>query len=496
MFNKTIAKVKGWLSKMGIIKQLESLKDHKKITIDEKAYSRIAKNKAIYQGYVPEWHDLTEVSSVTGDEIPKHMLSFGMGKVLASEMAGLIFNEKANINIDDEKASEFILDTLSSNGFYKNFQRYLEYGIALSGMAVKVYFYDGKVKLAYAAADAFYPLSSDSENIDEALFVSEETRGDTHYTLLEWNEWEGDQYVVTNELFQSNAEGELGTKVPLSVLYPELQEKTYINVLRRPLFVYFKLNTANNKDLTSPLGVSIFENSYDTLYMLDYMYDFWRNEFELGRRRIAVDRSMIKPFVDINGHTRTAFDPNETVFMALDADGMKGVTDLSVELRSRDIVDSINSLLDILAMQVGFSSGTFNFDGKSMKTATEIVSENSKTYRTKNSHETLVEEGLKELITSIIDVAKLYKIYDGPNEFEIGIDFDDSIAQDRQENFNYYSAGAGGGYIPKLIAIQKMYDVPKETAKEWLEMIKEEQSRTVTADVSDLFGVAATNVRE
>ena len=108
----------------------------------------------------------------------------------------------------------------------------------------------------------------------------------------------------------------------------------------------------------------------------------------------------------------------------------------------------------------------------------------------------MIEEGLKELITSIIDVAKLYKLYGGPSEFEIGIDFDDSIAQDRQENFNYYSAMAGAGFIPKLIAIQKTSDVPEETAKKWLDMIKEEQSRTVTADVADLFGVAATNVRE
>ena len=495
MFDKTIAKVKGWLTRMGIIKQLKTITEHKDINIDDEAYDRIAKNKAIYSGYLPEWHDI-EFRTSAGEKRKRNMLSMGMGKKIAEEMATLIFNEKATITIDDDSAQEFIDDTLKSNGFHKNFSRYLEYAYATGGMAVKVFAYDGKVKLAYAVADAFYPLSSDSENIDEALFISEETKGEKHYTLLEWNEWEGNQYVVTNELYQSTVKGELGTKVGLGVLYPDLEEKTYIGNLRRSLFVYFKPNIANNKDMTSPLGISLFENCYDDLYLLDYMYDFFFHEFKLGKRRIAVDRSMVKPYPDMNGNIVQVLDPEETVFDAFTLQEGKGVTDMSVDIRSTDIINSINSVLDVLSMKIGFNPGSFRFDGTGIKTATEVVSQNSKTYQTKNKHEVLIEEGLKELITSIIDVAKLYKLYGGPSEFEIGIDFDDSIAQDRQENFNYYSAMAGAGFIPKLIAIQKTSDVPEETAKKWLDMIKEEQSRTVTADVSDLFGVAATNVRE
>lgn len=492
MFAKTIAFLKGVGVKLGLIKQLADISEHKGIVVNEEAYSRIAKNKQIYAGFVDEWH---KVSYRTSEGLSKtrDMLTFGMGKVLAEKMATLIFNEKAQINIDDEAAREFVLDVLSSNGFHKNFQRYLEYGYALSGMAVKVYQYDGKVKLAYAVADAFYPLSNDSENIDEALFVSEEFKDGKYYTLLEWNEWEGPVYVITNELFMSEVKGELGIKVPLATLYEDLEERTPINKLRRPLFVYFKLNSANNKDMTSPLGISIFENSYDTLYMLDYLYDFWHNEFQLGRRRIAVDRAMIKPFLDINGQQRTAFDPEETVFTAVNAEEMD-VKDLSVELRADDIISSINALLDILSMQVGFSSGTFNFDGKSMKTATEVVAENSATFQTKNSHETLVEEGIKELITTIVDVGKLYELYTGTNDFEVAIDFDDSIAQDRTENMNYYSSGASLGLMPKVIAIQRIFDITEETAMEWLEMIKDESAINIDTNATDLFGIGATNI--
>lgn len=488
MFDKTIARVKGWLTKMGILKSLKTINEHKDVVVDPKAYDRIAKNKAIYSGYLDEWHHMSYRTS-QGEMKTRDRLSMGMGKKIAEEMATLIFNEKASIVIDDTAAHEFIEQTLNKNGFHKNFSRYLEYAYALGGMAVKVYFYDGQVKLAYAVADAFYPLSSDSENIDEALFISEERRGDYYYTLLEWNEWEGNRYVVTNELYQSSVQGELGTRVGLATLYPDLEEKTYIDNLRRPLFVYFKPNIANNKDLTSPLGISLFENCYDDLFLLDYMYDFFFNEFKLGKRRIAVDRSMVRPYPDVHGNMVSVLDPEETVYESFNLEDGKGVTDMSVDIRSTDIINSINSVLDVLSMKVGFNPGTFRFDGTGIKTATEVVSQNSKTYQTKNKHEVLIEEGIKELITSIIDVAKLYKVYTGNSEFDIGVDFDDSIAQDRQENFNYYSMGVGAGMIPKVIAIQRAYDVPEKTAKEWLALIEAEKPKQMNPEVSGLFGI-------
>lgn len=494
MFERAKAFIRKVGVRMGLIKELNAIQDHKKIEINEEAYDRMMINKEIYQGYVPSWHDVNYRTSA-GVQKDRRMMSMGMGKVLAHKMSNLIFNEKAVINIEEGSANKFVQETLRHNGFYKHFQRYLEYGYALSGMAIKVYEYNGRIKLAYANADAFYPLSNDSENVDEALFVNEEFHNGKHYTLLEWNQWEGNLYKITNELYESETKGKLGHKVPLSVLYEGLEPEAYLKGLRRPIFVYFKLNTANNKDMTSPLGISIFENSYDTLYMLDYLYDFFLNEFKLGRRRIAVDQAMLKPFLGVNGEQHMAFDTEETVFTPLNMEEQP-VKDLSVEIRATDIIKSINALLDILCMQTGLSSGTFTFDGSSVKTATEVVSENSMTYQTKNGHEVLVEEGIKELIISIVDMAKQYNLYDGPEEFDVGIDFDDSIAQDRNENLKYYSSASGQGLIPKKEAIMRTFNVTEEVAKEWMKQIAEEKPATVSDEGADFFGVGAGNVGE
>ncbi|MDT1873025.1 phage portal protein, partial [Acinetobacter baumannii] len=77
-------------------------------------------------------------------------------------------------------------------------------------------------------------------------------------------------------------------------------------------------------------------------------------------------------------------------------------------IRADDYIKAINEGLSLFEMQIGVSAGLFSFDGKSMKTATEIVSENSDTYQMRNSIVALVEQSLKELVISIFEIAKAY----------------------------------------------------------------------------------------
>lgn len=484
--------------KLGLIKELNLVTQHRKVSIEDKAYERINLNKQIYQGYIPKWHDLTYITS-NGVQKKRRMLSLGIGKIVAKEMANIIFNEKCSIDVSprngkDKDVKEFINQVLSDNGFYRNFERYLEYCYALGGMAVKVYQHDGKIKLAYSTADAMYPLSNDSENIDEALFIYQEKKDKKYYSMLEWNEWKDGTYVITNELYESDDRNKLGHKVPLSTLYEDLDEVTRITNITRPLFVYFKPNTANNKDMQSPLGISLFENSHDTIYSIDYIYDFFMHEFKLGKRRIAVDHSMLKEYIDSDGNMKQRFDTDETVFVPLSADDSIPVTDLSVGLRTSDIISAINAQLDLLAMQVGFSTGTFTFDGTSVRTATEIVSVNSKTFRTKNSHEMIVSEGIKNLVKTILEVANLYGIYNGTSDVDVAVDFDDSIAQDRQQNYNYYSMAVNDKLIPRLEAIQRIFKITEQEAEEWIARIDSNEMTTESA--LDLIGVPIKNLSD
>ncbi|EKK9118050.1 phage portal protein [Listeria innocua] len=493
MINQIIASVKGVMRRMGLLKALKDVKDHKKVNANDEDYKYIDMWKRLYQGHYAEWHNLNYEHN--GNPVNRRQLSMNLPKVTAKYMSKLLFNEKVKINIDDKAAEEFVLNVLKTNGFTKNMERYIEYGEAMGGFVIKVY-HDGKknVKVSFATADCMYPLSNDSENVDECVIANSFHKNNKYYTLLEWNEWQGDVYTVTTELYQSDDPNELGTKVSLTLLFDDIEPFVPLPEFTRPTFIYIKPNIANNKNLTSPLGISVYANALDTLKTLDLMFDSYYQEFKLGKKKVLVPSSFVKTAVNLDGSTTNYFDSTDEAFFLYqgdqDADG-KSVKDISVEIRSTEFIESINAMLRIYAMQVGLSAGTFTFDENGLKTATEVVSEKSETYQTKNSHSQLIEQGIKEMIVSILEVGKFIEAYSGDIvELDtITVDFDDSIAQDEDTTINRYTTAKNQGMMPLKIALQRAWNITDAEAEEWKEEIeKDGQSSLPENDLSGLFG--------
>lgn len=478
--------------RMGLIRGIKKLEDKKDVNISEEMYQHIDLWKALYQGYYKEWHDVT-IKTIGGTKEHK-MRTLNMAKVAAEEMATLVFNERCSISIGDETLSEEIEAVLDGNGFKKEFQRFLEYQFALGGMVIKGHVEDDEIKLSYVKADSFLPTGWTNKKITEGIFLNETTKGDSKYTHLEWHLWEGKTYVVRNELYESTGlDNELGMKVPITKLYPDLEEEVRIEGLERSLFVYIKPNSANNVDLDSPLGVSIFANSLDTLRALDVAFDSFEREFRLGKKRILVPDTAIRVITDPNtGKQVRYFDANDEVYQAFKFgdDSEDYIKDLSVELRVDEHIAAINSMLNLFAMQIGFSAGSFSFDGQSMKTATEVVSENSKTFRTKQSHEVIIEEGIIEMIDIIVDLAVLYKLFSKPDKYEVTVMFDDSIAEDKMGDLNYWTQLVTNKLSTKKRAIMKVLGLTEEEAvKELLEIAEEDKQGT--PEMIDFFGMGS-----
>ncbi|WP_438310828.1 phage portal protein [Sporosarcina sp. FA9] len=478
MFKSMMSKIKAVMQKMGLVRNIKRLSDIKEIPINDEYYQRIAQWKALYQGNA-EWHDL-EYTTINGPK-KRRMATLNMPKVLSQEMATLIFNERCGINIDDKDLAEHIDGILKDNKFNKHFQDYLEYQFALGGMVIKPYFQDGEIKLSYVTPDCFIPVAWDNKGIFEAVFTNQTRKGQKVYTHLEWHLRESDEYVIKNELYVSENATELGKKVPLDTLYPKLEDEVRVKGIKRSLFVYFSPNTANHIDMTSPLGVPIFSHALDTLKSLDVAYDSFEREFRLGKRRIIVPAAAVRTVIDEHGLPQRYFDANDEVYEAMQTGNMDDnkIVDNTVELRVEEHVAAINALLNLLSMQTGFSSGSFAFDGKSMKTATEVVSENSKTFRTKQSHETIVEAGLIELIEVIVQLAELYDVFSRPTgKYGVTVTFDDSIAQDRTTDIKEQAMLLSMGTTSKKLAIMKIHGVTEKEALEILAEIQKEERRS------------------
>ena len=128
-------------------------------------------------------------------------------------------------------------------------------------------------------------------------------------------------------------------------------------------------------------------------------------------------------------------------------------------------------------MQLELSVGAFSFDGRSMKTATEITSENSDTYRTRNTQVNEVEKFIKGLVVSSLELAKASGLFVGeiPTFEHIGVDFDDGIFVDKMQQLNYLGKAKMLGFIPSVEAIERLFKVPKEVAEQWASDVRAEQ---------------------
>ncbi|MEN0666919.1 phage portal protein [Caldifermentibacillus hisashii] len=491
MFQRIITALKRGLVKIGLLKEIEKITGLKDVSINEEMFQKIEVWKALYKGYYSEWHDV-QYQTIDGPKQRK-MLTLNMAKTSASEMASLVYNEKCEISIDNETVSDFINSVFKQNKFDKKFQDYVEYMFAHGGMVIKPYVENDRIMLSFVTADCFIPISWRNDTIYEAVFPYEFKRRDKKYTHLEWHLWENGQYVIRNEVYESQNGTDLGIKVPLAEFFPNLEEEVRIDGLKQSLFAYFKPNVANNIDLQSPLGISIFANALDTLKAIDTAFDSFHREFRLGRKRIIVPAYAVKTVIDPDsGKALRYFDSTDETYEAFAFGDMdkSEFKDVSVELRVEEHIAAINALLNLFAMQTGFSSGTFTFDGQSMKTATEVISEQSKTFKSKQSHENIIEEALQELIDSIVAMGVLYGMINAPEEYEVTVSFDDSIAEDKGAEINQQTQLVAAGMQSKKRAIMKVQGVTEEEAQQILQEIIEEERRQ-SPDLNELRAQSA-----
>ncbi|EME3499359.1 poly(3-hydroxybutyrate) depolymerase [Enterococcus faecium] len=468
MFDKLKALFRIGGAKIGMVETLNSITDHPKIAMSDSELSRIRNNKEIYRNV---YGDIEYINS-DGYRQTRPFHSLNVSKVVSRKLSKLVFNDGCNISLDDEKADEFLQLVFADNKFRKNFGEELEAGYAIGGLALRPYVdtNSGKIKISFCRADTFFPLQSNTNDISEAAIatVTQQAEGQKtiYYTLLEFHEWVDGKYRIRNELYRSEEQKQVGVRIPLNSLekYKNLQEETILDGFSRPLFVYIKLAGKNNINLDSPLSLGVIDNAKRQLADINEKYDEFMWEIEEARRKILASDHFFRVKYDSNGKPVKRFDSKTSVFQRLKSDELF-IDEFAPSLRSTEFIASINFILRIIELQTGFSSGTFSFDGQSVKTATEIISENSETFSTRSDNVLIVEEALKELITTIFELAAAYKLFNPVKELGINIDFDDGVFQSQDAKADYYSKLVTAGLTSKLNAIQKLTGATEKEAK-------------------------------
>lgn len=416
-------------------------------TIERGFYSKIAEWESWYIANVRRFHRYRVFNGK--NHIVCRRLSLGMAKKTSEDIADLLLNERVQVTIQDRKTHEFVMGVLNKNNFavlgndsqerkaYTGTVAYVPYldNIQVSEQG-EIIAGSGEVKINYVSASDIYPLSWSNGYISECAFVFHKTIRTKKYEHIQIHRIKGEQYVIENHVVE-NTTG-IGREVSVAE-WDSLKEFSSLVPFSetgspKRQFVIDRMNITNNYTKDNPMGVAIFANAIDILQGIDTIYDSYINEFVLGKKRIFVAPEML--YTDQLGNT--AFDPNDVVFYQLPEDSLKNgkpITEVNMDIRSEEHEKAINDNLNLLSLKCGFGSEHYKFENGNIQTATQVISENSDMYRTKNKHEIILSNALTELYQIIARLGSIIGVNTNPDS-EIVISFDDSIIEDKQAKRN------------------------------------------------------------
>ena len=414
-------------------------------TIPDSFYSKVYEWKSWYQGDVKGFHNYTVQNGER--QVKCRRYSLGMGKKLCEDWANLLMNEKVQITLEGQKEQDFIDLVLTENNFTVKANEMQEMKSALGTVAYVPRVIGQEISesgdivpgnasgivLDYVTIENIYPLSWQNGYISECAFSSDVTRGGKDYLYLQIHRREDNgNYVIENRIYRYNNE-QLADEQLVNVKgFENIPPVVHTGSDKRQ-FVIDRPNIANNVNYLLPTGIAIYANAIDVLQGVDIAYDSYVNEFKLGKKRI-----MVKPSAAQYLDGTPAFDPDDVVFYVMPEDTEDGavVTPIDMTLRTAEHNTGIQDQLNILSSKCGFGETYYRFDGGSVATATQVISENSTMFRTIKKMEIVLEQALVELCRILLRLGNTAMNAGLNEDVEISIDFDDSIIEDKQTDFS------------------------------------------------------------
>lgn len=448
-------------------------------------YGRMYLWRELYRGY-PKWRQVRRSGLYKSGKRDMNLLNTGVQ--LCDELTRLCFAEQVEIACEIEEYKEYIDRVIEKNGFRKHVPEMLSRAFAEGGCVLREYIKDGRTAVNYISAADFLPLAWDNRHITSAVFRSNIYRNGWFYTVFEKQTAENDRTVIETFLFRSKDKNTIGQRSPLDEVFEGIEDVTVLEV---PLmFQYFRPDNANNFETGVPLGISVYANSLDTLKALDVAFDSFAREFILGKKRIIVPSSCIQTVVDTEtGEQVKYFDADDEAYVALKCDEERDlkITDNTVSLRVEEHIRAINALLDLLCFQTGLSAGTLSFNGEGLKTATEVISQESKTARTIKGHKNQLVEFFEDFCHAVIKLGVMLGELK-ETEYTLSVSFKDNVIIDENTLIDNNIKLVQAGLQSKVDALTEIFKCDEQTAIKKLERIAKEQNMG-GAELDDIFSI-------
>lgn len=441
-------------------------------TVSSGYYDKISEWASWYKGKVAAFHNY-DVFLAKGQATKVEMQSLGMAKKICEDWADLLYNEKTFIVLDDKKGQKIFDDVLRENNFEvlgnelveKSFMagtgafvlRIDKRGQSPQGQRPEGQCREGKTRIDYVCGEMIFPLEWENGRVEGCAFGSVVVRDGKKYFYLQAHERKSGKYIVSNRFYPIDKN--TGNISVTAVEFPDVESEAVYET-DKPLFALIKPNIANNVEENNPMGISVYGNAIDQIKGCDIAFDGASVAMKVGRPRIAISAEAVK--TDEEGNVIPIVDTRDAALYSVPArfgDNKTLVEDITTSYRANDYMSTLEKNLVLLSQKVGFGERAYSFESGGVATATQVISENSKMFRTMKKHQKILTQAFRQLAEGILFLNGFKK---GVN---VTVNYDDSIIEDTGARKAQMLAETQAGIANKWEYRMEFYGEDEETAK-------------------------------
>ena len=401
-----------------------------------------------YEGKVDKFHEYMEYQGET--QVKRNRKSLHMAKVISELWSDNIINPETNFFTGNEASQKWLDAYIDKHNVKGRLNAFYELTFAF-GIGATVQYRDGNSKAInqYVRYDNIYPFEVINEEITGCAFASV----DNDIIFIQVHQKQGSLWVIQNLYFTENGErlSNEGRAIPTFLS----QEKLF--QIHQPAIV-------NNINIGNHMGLSVFANALEELKSVDIAYDALDKEIRNGRMRVYVQGEAL---TYVQGESRPLFNKDQDEFYLLppDAKNIEG-TLVKVEaptLRVEQLIENLKTQLNLLGAKCGLGDNAFYSDGGSIYTNTEqVVSSNSKFYKTRTKHTTNFHTPLIEMIKGLYYLENNRLLTDS-----CYAEFDDSIIHDKDKEYARVMQMFNAGLIDRIEVYMQLYKMSEQEAIEF-----------------------------
>lgn len=375
------------------------------------------------EGKVLEWwgYFMQSASFYTREEKDEHgatnkvkVRSCTPADMVCSDMAALLYNEKASISVPsgDAMAEAWLASWLDSCNWHNTAPLAMK-RMCATGTAAWALHIEGANRVGQSDrlrvtpvrydAHSIIPLRWDGVRCSDCAFIGTMWLKGRRCTQIEVHRPDSatGSYQVFCAFFDDRGEqfepgGFLQATEALDTKQP------------KPTFQLIRLADDNPYWDYSPMGVSLFDKAIDAIETVDLAFDSIGNDLFLGRKMVILPENMLHR--NEAGRLEIPHMNGQQFFVATESnvyDGNAAIFEYNPSLRAEENRQMLATALQVLGKRIGFGTKAYALDSTgSITTAKEVASDNAEMMRTVRRHEHVIEPAISDIIEAAANTCR------------------------------------------------------------------------------------------